>query len=167
MTDYSLMTDDEIDIEIARRRGWTIVRYPEDDIDTEGQEYPPYLGWKVLDGDGKPLGRMLAFEDPGPWKNFHYFIQEARVAADLNAAAELLKDMDCGGLSRDDEIDAWNVSAFVDGFGIVADAQHEHPARAVCLSYLLYTDLLRTPAMPVASRGGVSSADDGDDGARG
>lgn len=148
MMDYSTLSDDELNRLIAERRGWRIIRHPQSDIDEDGQQYPPYLGWEVLDFEGQSLGLMLAFEDPGPWKNFHYFIPQARVANDLNATLELLKDMGFAGVHYDKT--AQTFEAYGPGAAYILRVRNDRPSRAVSEVFCMVTDEVPTPAMLAA-----------------
>ena len=126
MTAYSQMSDDELNRLIAERRGWT--NFALDD------RIGDLIAWMGMPPDWQARNRVTV---PG-------------YSSDLNAAAELLKDIPNGGLYFDEDEQKWGTNGWFDGTGLVADAMHDQPARAVSESWLLWTDIMPTPSMQAA-----------------
>lgn len=127
MSVYSQMTDDELMLEIAVRRGMKTFGADSGWFDDPeiGPREETWVVW--IDGDG----------------NRHRI---PNWSTDLNAAAELLKAMIYFTLVWSYTRQAWLCSGAEDG------AAHIEPSRAIAEAYAQYTDLYPTPAMLASTR---------------
>lgn len=129
--DYSsLEAGPELDVLVAKKRGWRVV----DLNDNAGGLRVKGPNWELVTPEGVGMG--VAWREADAWKHPDL----PAYSADLNAAIVLLKDIENGGLTPDN--DGWYAGGFVDGVGVVAEVTKPTPALAVCVSWLMYRDWL-------------------------
>lgn len=138
MTDYTALTDDALNREIAIRRGWTIEK-----CDTPAK-LPEYQFWRVNAPDDygdcghARVATLLDGTEADAWKRFFTEDEpESAWVTDLNAAAELLKEMREHWLIFAGK--QWQVNGYqgVDARGV---STHSNPARAICEAWLRFKD---------------------------
>lgn len=133
MSDYAAMADDELNREIALRRGWTGL--------TTATSYEEFVT-----GDGGYVDVLV-----GHLAHPDEFDFVPRWATDLNAAAELLKEMPYGEVSYDGDYGKFTHLVVVDtdrwGENTYASTDNERLSRCFSENYMMWTDAHPTAAM--------------------
>lgn len=129
MTDYSALTDKELDKLVAERLGWRI----------EQLTVHAGLSWhQVFTPDGTPILRETAYGTKNAWPLYELDTTYPAYSTDANAALALIKSifrLETGRAAGDRVI--WRANAALDeAFWVTADT----PARAIVLAWLAWQD---------------------------
>lgn len=146
MPDYAQLSDDDLNILVAKRRGWTATHVGW--INGPGG----YQRWRIADAAGTVVVNVATLSDgteQDAWLRFVQNEDDGDVANNLNAAAELLRDLPFAMLRYDKKTGLWNVPVIMGKrLGKVKDAI---PSRVCCVAYLMHTDAHPTPSMLAAA----------------